>query len=170
MSDTTAVDTEMDAVLAEGVVVAGRRFRRAATTTFEHDAYTMRQLRDSGLLTVARRFDPLHDDLTDLTTTVIVDAFSSGKLFTLLAAVLVEDGVKWSLDVAAANAAFFQNLSEPIDKAALREILPWALLNFFLNADASWRTFLKYSRGVGQPIPESPASDGEPLTAESGAG
>lgn len=170
MTATTVVDAEMDAALEEGIVVAGRRFRRAATTTFEHDAYTMRQLRDSGLLTVAQRFDPLHDDINDLTTTVIVDAFSSGKLFTLLAAVLVEDTVKWSLASAEANAAFFRGLTDPTDKAELRAFIPWALLNFFLNADASWRTFLKYSRGIGSAdadLGSNPSHAGV-LTTESG--
>lgn len=148
-----AIDREIDAVLSDGVVLDGRRFRRPGVTTFEHDWYIMTQVRDAGLLTVAQRFDPLHDDLNDTTAQIIIDAYASGKLFTLLAGVLIEEGTEWRKETTETAARFFASLTKEEDKAALRVTLPFVLLNFFLNADASWRTFLKYSSiGANRPF------------------
>lgn len=163
------IDEQVDAVLGAGVVLDGRTFRRPEATTFAHDWYVMSQVREAGLMTFAQRFDPLRDDLDGMTASIIVDAYESGKLFTILAGSLVEEGTVWSKERAETVAHFFASLTKNEDKMELRRILPWVLLNFFLNADASWRTFLKYS-SVGQPVQPSGAgpSSGVPLTMESG--
>ena len=149
----TAVEQSMEHALASGFVVAGRTFRRPATTTFAHDAYTMKQLHGSGLFVAMQNFDMLQSPTMDeLTTAIVIEAFSSGKLFQLLAAVLVEDGVKWSPAVADDVAMFFENLTDIQDKATLREAIPWVLLNFFIGAEDSWRIFLKSSKSDGRMV------------------
>jgi hypothetical protein len=143
----TEIEREMDVALTDGVTLAGRRFRAASTTTFEHDCFNTKQMRECGLLSVAQKFDPMKDEIGDVAGAIIIEAYASGKLFNLLAGVLVE-------------------------KLALRNFIPWALLNFFLNADASWRTFLKYSSvgnrasGAASLSPSVPSEDSG--TMESG--
>lgn len=143
--EPTLIEQQVERMLADGVVLAGRRFRALGVTTFEHDAYLMQALADSKLLSTMQRFDPLHQELDDLSSAIIVECFRTGKLFALLAGVLVEDGTAWSPATAARTAAFFAALSEPVDKASLRSMIPFVLLNFFLNVDGSWRVFRTYS-------------------------
>jgi hypothetical protein len=155
-ASATPIEQDVERILAGGVTLAGRRFRALGATTFEHDAYLMQALADSKLLTTLQRFDPLHQELDDLSSAIIIECFRSGKLFAILAGVLVEDGAAWSPATAARTADFFASLSDPADKAALRDIIPFALLNFFLNVDGSWRVFRSYSTSI------APASSADP--------
>lgn len=74
------------------------------------------------------------DDLDRVAEEVILNAYRSGNLFRLLAGLVVEEGKKWSVKSAEANAIFFSELDEKEDKEAIREALLGVLLSFFVNA------------------------------------
>jgi hypothetical protein len=138
------LEADAAAALDRGVVLSGRVFRRAAGTTVEQDVFTSSALRASGLRGILRRFDPLHDDIDDQISGVLLAAFRSGHAFQFLAGVLTEAGAEWATPAAEANARFFATRSDPADKAQIYELIQWVLLDFFLNADASWKVFLSY--------------------------
>jgi hypothetical protein len=170
----TQIEGETDRILSEGVVLAGRRFRALGVTTFEHDAYTMQALADAKLLSPLERFDPVRQELDDLTSAIIVECFRSGKLFDLLGAVLAEDGKPWTPTAAANAARFFASLTDPTDKETLTAIVPWVLLRFFLRAGASLSISLSSGISSG-PRPRdasAPANDDNapPIDAGRSAG
>ena len=126
--------------------ISGRTFRPCTSTTFEQDIHIMAMVRDAGIMKVGATFDPLTQDLDDIAQQIIMQAFSSGKLFDLLAGTLEEVGVPWSMGEARANAQFFAQLTDAADKAALNGSIVGALLGFFISGAASSLISPKSSR------------------------
>lgn len=58
----------------------------------------------------------------------------SGYTTELLAGALVEDGVPWTRERATETASFFAALTDPADKAVLRESIVQFIVGFFLPA------------------------------------
>lgn len=115
------------------ITVQGRKFLAVNDTTFEQDIYIMQLLEESGLQKLAAEFDITKDDISDVSTKVIVTAFSTGKLFELVAASVEEIGVVWSVEQAKLNAIFFRQLTDPQDKAALKSSIVAVILGFFVS-------------------------------------
>lgn len=132
--------TFQEEIEAMDIVVSGRRFKTATSMTFEQDIYTLKVLEESGLQDLARQYDPIHTDISKLSTKVIVTAFGSGKLFELLGAVLEEEGVPWSIKTAEENAHFFSQLRDPQDKSALKSSMVAVILGFFVSGLLSSKT------------------------------
>lgn len=151
--DITRLEAEIRDALDRGVVLSGRRFRRQTAVTFERNTHTAKAARDTGLGTVGRRFDPIHDDVDDRIEGLILDAFANGTMYRFLACALCEDETPWTPSLADRSAAFFRELTDPVDQATVYEIASWVLLDFFLNAGGSWRIFLKYLSSLNQPVP-----------------
>ncbi len=142
-----------DSVQVEPIVVAGRSFRPAVNTTFEQDFFIMERVGESG----ADRIEVKdNSDLTALGTKIILDAYRTGKLFELVAGMMVEDGVKWTKQSAMENAEFFGNLTDTADKRALQDALVGVLLSFFVNAAdfsvSSQKSSEKDSGSEGMPL------------------
>lgn len=105
-------------------------------------------LRDAGLSALAEKFDPAEDTLDKIASELIVSAFASGKLFSLLGAVLEEDGVEWSSVGAEANGNFFASIKNKEDKNALRGSIVGILLGFLLSGVLALTTSPKSSAHV----------------------
>lgn len=144
----TAPETNLDpALIADGMIIAiaGRTFRPTAQTSFKQDIYVMSLLKSAGLIKMAEGFDPLTDDLDGVAQEIIVQAFSSGQLFSLLGAVLEEVGIPWSQARAVDNAEFFADLRDPKDKETLHGSIVGVLMGFFVSGALSSRRSPKYS-------------------------
>jgi hypothetical protein len=116
------------------ILLAGRAFRPCTTTTLKQDIYVMRLVRSSGLQALAEGFDITQDTLDgDVAQDILVTAFTHGKLFHLLSAVLYEDGKPWTVKTARQNARFFADLVHPDDKAVMQASIVGILLSFFVN-------------------------------------
>ena len=131
----------------ELIVLAGRSFRPATAYTFANDLYVSRELSASGL---AEAFQAMAStpELDRARAQTVVAAFTSNRLCALLAGILHEDGVKWTEAGAAANAAFFADLTDPSDKASLLASLVERVAGFFLNGLASSTTSPSSSNGA----------------------
>lgn len=155
-----------DAVPKEGNVieVAGRRFVPCAETTYEQDMFIMKILRDAGLAQLTDNFDPIKDDLSEAAQNLIVRAFASGKLFTLLAATLEEEGHEWTMRDAEVNGTFFSRLKKAADKEALRGSIVGILTGFLISGVLSSRISQRSSLGVAL-SPVLP-NDVQPVSSE----
>lgn len=138
--------------LADVIVIEGRTFRGSVSTTFEQDIYIMQVLEEAGLSDLASTFDITKDDIGDIQSRVIIKAFSSGKLFDLLAASLEEEGVKWTVHRAKENAKFFANIRKTEDKKNLRGSIVGVVLGFFVSGLLSSKTFQKSSTVSLEPV------------------
>lgn len=118
------------------LTVAGRTFRPVTRSTFAHQLYMMPLVRDAGLLGLAGKVQGAEtgDDAESLLFRVI----ESEHTLALLSGVLVEEGkAKWTPDDARANAAFFAEISDPAECAALQRVLLGLVTDFFAIAGAS---------------------------------
>jgi len=148
--EITTLEREIRDALDRGVVLDGRHFRRQTAVTFERNTHTAKAARDTGLAKIGRRFDPIHDDIDDEIEGLILDAFTNGTMYRFLACALCEDRTPWTPSVADQTAAFLRGITDPVDQATLYDVASWVLLDFFLNAGGSWRTFLKYLQSLNR--------------------
>jgi hypothetical protein len=132
----------------EPIVLAGRSFRPAVAYTFANDLYVARELAASGV-TEAFQAMASTPELDRARAKMVVAAFTSNRLCALLAGILHEDGVKWREAVAARNADFFAELTDPNDKAALLASLVERIAGFFLSGLASSTTSPNSSSDAG---------------------
>lgn len=139
----------------EAIVLGGRTFRKASVTSLDQDAYVMKRMRSVGLIDMVATFDPKKDDLNRFSEELLMAAFESGLLYQILGGTLVEDGVTWSRDVAAANAGLFAGLTNNDEKVRLYEGIASILIDFLLSA-ANW----------SKTSPKSSASSGEPTSPD----
>lgn len=144
------------AIEVEPIVVKGRTFRPSVgKTTFDQDFFVMDLVSQTAVnkLSVAKG-----DDLDKIAAEVILNAYRSGNLFRLLAALTVEDGHKWSRPQAEENAVFFSELDTLEDKEAIQEALLGVLLSFFVNAEVFSKTSANFSNVTLEPK-EQPKSE-----------
>lgn len=141
--------------LVEKVTLDGRTFRPAFQTTFEQDFYLMDRVATAGLDKMVDGLKP-DADLEEFSRDLLLKAYRSGKLFEILAGVMIEEDspLGWMVEEAEANAEFFRNLSDPDDKVALQGVLVGVILGFFVNADGSLTTSPKPSGRRSTPAPE----------------
>lgn len=148
--------------------VGGRVFTTATKTTFKQDLYLWEALSAANLDNLIEHFDELKNNLTSMGRQVILQAYKSGALFRVLGGVLMERGVKWSPEVAEANAEFFEELTDPDDKEAIRGQMIQVVLHFFVSEAGLRAISQKSSRdNANAPLPLD-ANSGEPVISESG--
>jgi hypothetical protein len=150
------------------VVVSGRRFASVEETTFEQDIYIMRLLEEAGLRKLAEVFDAGKDNIGDIAHQVILTAYTHGRLFSLLGAVMEEEGVTWTPEVAERNAKFFSQLRSPEDKGALKNSIVAVILGFFVSGLLSSKTSQKSSAISLETIPQSSELSEETTRPEEG--
>jgi len=121
------------------LTIAGQSYRPVSSTSFEQDLYAMQLVSEAGLTELAKSFENDSDkNLEQVATRLVLQAFRSGKLFELLAAVLQGPGpTPWSIEQAQVNAKTFANLTDPKDKAALQGSLVGVILGFFVSGVVS---------------------------------
>ena len=133
---------EIVIVLGEGTREE-RTFRPSSKTTFEQDLFLMDIFEESGVGSIMDHIRATDMELSEVGMRIIRQAYRSGQLFLLLGGVLVEDGKKWSEEVAHRNAEYFANLDDPSDKEALHGPVASVVMSFFLNALESSTTSRK---------------------------
>lgn len=128
------------------ITIRGITFVPLQESTLDHDAYTLEHARAAGLLTAVTRREGQTDE--DLSRDVLSRIFESGRTCQLLAAVLAEQGKEWSREAAEANAALFTAVTDPGEKALLRDALVQLVLAFFASGLASFGTSLSSFSGA----------------------
>lgn len=139
-----SLEPEIEAFLSAGLMLSGRRFVRPAALTFQRREYMAVAFDGTQILSFIGAFDSATDDVDILTMAISAHLYERGKLFIVIAGLLVADGTPWTPAVAQANAPFFAELSDPADLAAIDDALLWLVLDFFLRSRGSNGTFLRY--------------------------
>lgn len=148
--------------------VAGRVFSTATKTTFKQDLYLWEALSSANLDNLIEHFDELRNNLTNMGKQVILQAWSSGALFRVLGGVLIEEGVKWTPEAAENNAVFFEELTDPADKEAIRGQMIEVVLHFFVSEAGLRAISQKSLRDNADAQLPFGADSGEPAISESG--
>lgn len=141
------------------LTIAGRTFRDAKKTTLAQDLYARRALKKANLDTFVQSINLQTYDLDEFAEEIILRAYDTGVLFTVLAGLLVEDGVPWTLEAAERNAKFFSEITDDEDKKKLFEPIAGVVLSFFINAVASLDSFEIASTPPASPESEAVASN-----------
>lgn len=122
------------------IVVAGRHFTASVETTFEQDMFIMATVQQAGLNKLGQDFDFRSGEMTEIASQIIAKAFSSGKLFALLGAVLTESDQEWTQELARERELFFRKIKKPEDKKALHAAIITVILGFFVSGLLSSQT------------------------------
>lgn len=130
------------------IVLSGRIFKKAESTTIDQDAYVIQRMRAAGISDLAAKFDPKKQGLESFAEELLLAAFESGQLFEILAGTLVEEGVPWSRATAKANAEFFLTLKDKADKEAIYDRMAQVILDFLVVA-AAWSNSSRKSSQLG---------------------
>lgn len=112
--------------------LGGRYFQPAEVTTARQDGWVMVQVAEAGLDKFAGK--TLDESIAH---EVVMQSFRSGRMFHLLAGMLVECDVKWTPAIAEQNAEYFAEITDPASKAAMQDAFVGVLLGFFLSAPTS---------------------------------
>lgn len=123
------------------VRVGERTFRPVAQVTYRQRLYVRR-------LVLAAHLDELPE--ADGLRGVLARITTAGSAPELLAAWLTEDGKPWTEPAAAANAAFFAEVTDPVAMDALDAALVPLLVGFF-NGKPSWPATSASSSAVASP-------------------
>lgn len=125
------------------IVIGGRKFCQLQNSTFEHDIWMTRKVREAGLAQAFISEDETTDQFAERLT---LEVLGSGAALELLGGLFVPDGTvpeAWTPDMARETASFFGRVSDPESKAALRSQIASMLIYFFVNGVASLKTSLK---------------------------
>lgn len=137
------------------IKVNGRAFRPPTEMTYERDMYIVQLLDESGLDKLVDMYNPLEEELSDVAKRMVIKAFSTGKMFRLLATALDEDGVEWSFAECDKNEQFFKKLTRKEDKLALQSSIVMVLMGFIVSGVLSSRTSRNYSLRPSASLPIS---------------
>jgi len=130
----------------ESITLDGRKFNSITqSVTANQDDYILAHLRLAGALEVL-------DDLDGKTRTkekraedLLTQILLSGKLHSILAGCLTEDGKTWSRADADANAARFAQITDQQDKIHMRQFIVGFVINFFSLGEPSSKNSRKSS-------------------------
>lgn len=137
---TSSLQEILNRLTTTGLTIAGRTFRPAMDMTFEHDLWTLKQLRASGIDKAIRTWDPMQEEMPEFISELLVAGYETGTLWRIFAAILQEDGVPWTPTSAEQTADFFRTLTDPAGKKALQGSLIGVLFAFFLSSSAGMET------------------------------
>ena len=136
--------------------VGGRYFHPATETSARQDGWLLVQAADAGIMEFAEQ--TLNEQVA---RRLLIQILRSGKRGHLLAGVLVEPNVPWTPENAAANAEYFESITDPTAKAALWDALLPTLVDFFQNAPSSsadLRTVSTATAARGKRRPKQPVA------------
>lgn len=136
---TVMTEPTADDVLSvpEVIELCGRTFRPAKNLTLERDMYIMALMRAAKITELFDRKDKSPTfDLDELAEQIIVAAFESGKMFEMTAAVMDEDGVKWTRAESVKNAQWMSEITEEKSKNILMQYIAVIILAFFMKGPA----------------------------------
>jgi hypothetical protein len=143
------------------IVIAGRAFAPATDMTYEHDLYSVQLISEAGLEKLYEEINPLETaDLSDTAKHLVLQAFATGKLFRLLATLLVEEGTEWSYAECDKNEEFFKKLKSREDKKALQSSIVLIIFSFIVSGVLSSRISRNYSlKPSATPLTNAPNAD-----------
>lgn len=139
------------------MVIAGRTFVSLQNSTFEHDIWMTRKIRESGLANAFISEGEASDEFAERLTTEVI---SSGVALELLGGLFVPQGTDpedWTPELGKETAAFFGRVTDAPSKALLRGQIASMLVYFFVNGLASLRI---------SPKSGNPTATGEPHVTE----
>lgn len=130
----------------ETITLDGRKFTSITQSlTANQDDYILGHLRLAGALEVLDDLDgkkrTTEKRAEDLLTQILV----SGKLYTILAGCLTEEGKKWTRVEADANALRFAEITDLRDKNHMRQFIVGFVINFFSLGEPSSKNSRKSS-------------------------
>lgn len=118
--------------------IAGRTFHRSGPTTLAHDAYILKRWRRFGLSSIAPTLESGKRAPNDVLGTeidrLIADAFESGLLYEVLAGMLVEEGIPWSVSWANDAVKVFAAITDADEKQIIYNSLSDIITDFFAHA------------------------------------
>jgi len=116
------------------LVIGERTFRLVDKnhTTFDQDLYVLDNI-EQAQLDIAFEETVTMEKMTNLSKKLLLRAWRSGHLWKVLAGVLIEENIPWTVEGAEANAVFFGNLTKQVDKEALQNALATVVVGFFAS-------------------------------------
>lgn len=139
-----------------------RFFGPAEQTTSRQDGWLIVQLEDAGIFALANG-PGLSDEKA--ARAVMAQAHRSGLYHKILAGLFVEDGKKWTVKEAEANAEFFADVTDPDQKEILMASFVGALKGFFSKEESSSPPSKTSStKDPAAALPLRPRQPGELLT------
>lgn len=171
---TVMTEPTTDDVLSvpEVIELLGRKFRSAKDLTLERDMYIMSLMRAAKIADLFDRKDKpsVTFDLDELAEQIIVAAFESGKMFEITAAVLDEEGVKWTRSGSIKNAQWLSEITEKKSKDTIMQYIAVIILAFFMKGPAFSATLSEsltlvaksQTANAGSETSEVPMNENEP--------
>jgi hypothetical protein len=141
--DRQSLAADLAAELNVEIVLGGQRYARPAGLTFERRQYVGDAITSADLGAILSRLTQVGDDLELVAMAVMAKAYERGKLFVLLAGLLMPEGSTWSRASAARIADALAQLTDPADHAVIDRLILWLVLDFFLQTGPSGAIFLK---------------------------
>lgn len=139
----------MEHIEKDRMVLSGRTFIAPTKTSFRQDMFVLDLAKGAG---VEKLSNATETDLSEAAEELLLRAWKSGKLFLLLAGMIVEEGKEWTEESAKANAEFFADLTDLPDKEALSGAITGVLISFFVNAEGFSKISQTSSRADKQGI------------------
>lgn len=115
--------------------IGGSRWRRVIQTTLRHDRWLRKRIRAAGL----HSFKPRPAESSEEFSLRILDEVDDDAFYELLGGLFVPgdlDDLQWTAKLAAETAAFFDNLTDERDKAALSSIFVAVVVGFLVSDNA----------------------------------
>jgi hypothetical protein len=153
-------------------LLGGRTFHMTVNTTIEQDLYIMQLVEDGGLQSLVGDVDFSKPEVVDVLRTLVIEAFARGQMWSLLGAVLEEDGAEWTIEGAEERAKFLKKLRTKEDKAQMHRMIAVVILGFFVNALRSYQNLGSFlSEGAAsvahEPLVSNPDSVSGTTSSES---
>jgi hypothetical protein len=129
------------------IIIAGRKFHGVTQElTAKQDHFLIGHLRVAGCLDIIAGRGPGGAENGEARAeALLTQLFISGHASLVLAGCLTEEGQKWSVQSAQANAELFDSVTDSESKMAMRDALLGFVLGFFQSATASVATSRKSS-------------------------
>lgn len=135
---TVAAEPVQDALgLPTFITLLGRKFAPSKHMTIDRDMYVMSLMRKANITKLFERKDRSPTfELDALAEEILTAAFDSGKMFEMTAAVIDEDGVKWTREGSIKLAQWLSEIEDQEAKQTLMQYIAAVILGFFVNGPA----------------------------------
>lgn len=143
--------------------IGGIVYHEITETTMQQDAAIMREVRSLGFDVAIQE----GESPEGFFERVLVSLVEGGQAFGLLGCFLVPEGVEWTKSVAQETADRLRKLTDPGDKAVMRQVLLPYLASFFIVGLTSAKISRSFSAAL-RGILGSPKSTAAPSTSASG--
>ena len=132
MTEPEVVENPLN--IPQEIVLLGRKFSPAKNMTLERDMYVMSLMKSANIAKLfERKGNSPTFELDELAEAIIVAAFESGKMFEMTAAILDEEGVKWTRAGSVKLADWMSEITDREAKDILMQYIAVVILGFFLN-------------------------------------